>query len=370
MNLINHIDKIKTVHFKFLLLGFFYFNACSASDWFSLGGRIQADYLSVNEDKLIHRDAEEIRRARLFAKGKLGSNWKYKAQYDFAGDGEWKDLYIAYTGLNDSVIQMGQIFEMVSLEGFTSSKHLIFIERSLPVAFVPDRALGISYNHWTQHWMIAAGMYDRNLRDDSIDSQGVSARIAWSTVSNGHLWHLGGSLAWRSVDNNIYRIRTRPESHVTDTRLIDTGIISDVDEYKTLGLEAAWVKGPWSAQAEYLQQNPNRINNPDLSFNSWYLMGSYFITGESRNYDQNYAIFGNVKPTATKGAWEVGLRYSTIDLNDLDINGGQMNNWTLGLNWYINTNWKIAFNYIDSKAHKQGINDRPNLYQTRVQFVF
>jgi phosphate-selective porin OprO/OprP len=341
-----------------------------AVDWFKLGGRLQADYMSVNEDNLTHHDGEEVRRARLYAKGKFGSNWKYKAQYDFAGGGEWKDLYVAYTGFENSIIQMGQIFEMVSLEGFTSSKHLVFIERSLPVAFVPDRALGISYNHWSENWMFAAGYYDRNLRDSDVNSHGASARIAWSTQTDENTWHIGGSMAWRTTDGGTYRSRTRPESHVTDTRLINTGHIADVADYNTLGLEIAWVKGPWSAQTEYLQQNPNRNNSPDLNFNSWYVMGSYFFTGESRNYDQNYGIFGNVKPTRPSGAWEIGLRYSQMDLNDQEIIGGEMKNWTLGLNWYINSDWKMVLNYIDSKAQKADIEDNPDLLQMRVQFLF
>lgn len=336
----------------------------------SFGGRIQADYLMVNEDSLSHRDEEEIRRARLYAKGKFGNDWKYKAQYDFAGGGEWKDLYLAYVGFENTVIQAGQIFEMVSLEGFTSSKHLVFIERSLPVAFVPDRALGVSINRWTDHWMFAAGYYDRNLRDSDVNSHGASARVAWSTQHQGHQWHLGGSWAWRTTDGGTFRSRTRPETHVTDTRLVNTGHIADVNDYTTLGLELAWVKGPWSVQTEYLQQNPNRKVNADLSFNSWYVMGSYFFTGESRNYDQNYGIFGSVKPARKSGAWELGLRYSGMDLNDKDIEGGDMKNWTVGLNWYINSEWKLALNYIDSKAEKRTVKDRPKFTQLRLQYVF
>ncbi len=365
--MVNNVKLQKTI----IVFGLICTNLGLAADWFRLGGRFQADYLSVNEDNLSHHDGEEVRRARLYAKGKLGSNWKYKAQYDFAAGGEWKDLYLDYIGIENSVIQMGHIFEMVSLEGFTSSKHLMFIERSLPVAFAPDRALGISYTHWMDHWMFAAGYYDRNLRDDEVNSHGISTRLAWYTnTDDGHFWHLGGSVAWRTTDNGTYRSRTRPESHVTDTRLINTGHIDDVDDFNTLGIELAWVKGPWSAQTEYLQQNPNRTDSPDLSFNSWYVMGSYFFTGESRNYDQNYAIFGNVKPSRPSGAWELGLRYSEMDFNDLEIHGGQMKNWTLGLNWYITSDWKMAFNYIDSKAQKENIEDNPKLLQARVQYVF
>lgn len=143
-----------------------------------------------------------------------------------------------------------------------------------------------------------------------------------------------------------------------------------MDSYNTLGLEMAWVNGPWSVHTKYLQQSLNRVNQANLSFDSWYVMGSYFFTGESRNYDQNYGIFGSVKPTKSIGAWEMGLRCSEMDLNDLAAQGGQVKNWTLGLNWYINKEWKMALNYFDSKAQKQDVKDAPKLLQLRLQFLF
>ncbi|WP_154223683.1 porin [Marinicella rhabdoformis] len=94
------------------------------------------------------------------------------------------------------------------------------------------------------------------------------------------------------------------------------------------------------------------------------------MTGESRNYDQNYGLFGSVKPSRKSGAWELGLHYSSMDLNDDEVVGGTMDNWTLGLNWYVNSDWKMALNYIDSKAEKGGVSDQPKLLQLRVQFVF
>jgi phosphate-selective porin OprO/OprP len=46
------------------------------------------------------------------------------------------------------------------------------------------------------------------------------------------------------------------------------------------------------------------------------------------------------------GAWEIAARYSNIVLNDKDISGNNLTDFTVGLNWYLNpyTRWK--FNYI------------------------
>lgn len=355
-----------------LLIAILSASICSAETTpsINLGGRLQVDYMSVEEDILSHLDGYETRRARLYISGDISNSFDYKAQYDFTGDGEWKDFYIGYSGIANTYIQAGQIFEMVSLEGYTSSKNLTFIERSLPVAFVPDRALGVSITHWTDNWMFATGYYGQNLRDTSSDANGFSARAAWSRRDNNSVLHLGASFARRSPDNNSFRARTRPETHVTDTRLVDTGSLKDVDNYQTQGVELAWVKGPYSVQSEYIQQSVNRIENPNFSINSWYILGSYFLTGESRNYSHKYGVFSTLTPNSHSGAWEIGVRYSEMDLNDQAVSGGQMKNWTIGLNYYISKNSKLALNYINSKATKNAIQDSPNFLQLRYQYVF
>jgi phosphate-selective porin OprO/OprP len=46
------------------------------------------------------------------------------------------------------------------------------------------------------------------------------------------------------------------------------------------------------------------------------------------------------------GAWELATRWSAINLNDRDVHGGQLEDWTFGVNWYLNANSKVQFNYI------------------------
>ena len=50
-------------------------------------------------------------------------------------------------------------------------------------------------------------------------------------------------------------------------------------------------------------------------------------------------------PCMSPGAWQVGVRYSWLDLNDLSIPGGVVNDVTFGLNWYLNPNLKFQWNY-------------------------
>ena len=41
----------------------------------------------------------------------------------------------------------------------------------------------------------------------------------------------------------------------------------------------------------------------------------------------------------------MGARYNYLNLNDKGLNGGILNDYTLGLNWFLNPNMKVQFNY-------------------------
>jgi len=64
------------------------------------GGNFMIDAVSYQDDS-DKGVGSELRRARLFAKGTLYSDWNYKMQLDFgSGTASIKDLYISYKGWN------------------------------------------------------------------------------------------------------------------------------------------------------------------------------------------------------------------------------------------------------------------------------
>jgi phosphate-selective porin len=114
-------------------------------------------------------------------------------------------------------------------------------------------------------------------------------------------------------------------------------------------------------------------------FDGFYIYGSYFLTGESRNYSTSSGAFDRVKPKTDFhpteggwGAWEIGLRYSNIDLSDGNVNGGEADNITVGLNWYLNPNVRWMANYVYSDVeNREGVSDDDlNIVQTRFQIDF
>ena len=274
---------------------------------FQVGGRVMVDTAIYDKDKTSLGSGAEIRRARLFAKGTVYNDWFYKAQIDFAGnDVSLKDLYLGYNGFDAVKITLGHHKEPFSLEELTSSKYITFMERGLPNALSPGRDTGISVSTHGDRWGARLGyFYDGVENDNSPDAQGwgVTGRVHFAPLlENGNLVHLGAAASYRGDGDDEVRFRERPESHVTGTRLVDTGTISDYSNQTLLGAEAAAVFGPLSLQGEYMQTSVD-VDGPgsDPDFSGWYVFGSYFLTGEQRPYKASHGTFVRVKPKSIVG---------------------------------------------------------------------
>ena len=46
-------------------------------------------------------------------------------------------------------------------------------------------------------------------------------------------------------------------------------------------------------------------------------------------------------------------RYNDIDLEDASVNGGELDNITVGVNWYLNTNARVMVNYFMADLERE-----------------
>ena len=354
--------------------------SANGSSKFRFAGRVQADYAFYDKDKADLGSGSELRTLRMGSRGTLAKNWDYKMEADFTTGGTVRvtEGYVAYTGMQNAIVQVGNIFEMYGLEEYSSSVDTTFMERSVAIdAFVPDYNQGIAYIRWGDAYSFSAGLYGdstNNAASAVNESAGTSARLVFAPLhSSGDVLSLGASAYVRDVTSDTWRVRARPNSHVTPIRLVDTGNVSDVSTAIAVALEASMTKGPFSVQAEYNQQMLNRNKGTkDAEFKCWYIYGSYILTGESRAWDMPSATYSRPSPKNAGGAWEVALRFDQLDLDDTGagIKGGEMKTATLGLNWYPVNNVRFSTNLIQVNSEKAGVEDNPNIIQMRAQVAF
>ncbi len=359
-----------------------------------IGGRVKFDVSFFDDDKVDHPDGTEIRSARLFVKGKLGKDWSYKFQNEFIGksgvtpasyDSKIKSAYIAYTGIDYIKIIMGQTKQPFGLEYQTSSRFTTFLERASLTAFSPGYGIGLGLSTYGKNWSFMGGLYgeDVGYSGDSDESYSVTARATFAPVATeDEILHfgIGGSYRVPGSDSDPVKFKSKAETHQASEYSVQTDSMYNVDDYTLLGLEAAWVSGPLSLQGEYVRTDVNRSGASDPTFDGYYGQVSYFLTGESLNYLGKYGKFGRITPKnrfslkgGGAGAWEIAMRYSNLDLNDGNITGGEMKNWTFALNWYPTPYFRLMANYIivdtDSDAYPTA-NDDPDIFALRTQVDF
>jgi phosphate-selective porin OprO/OprP len=355
-----------------------------------IGGRIQNDWMFGTMDEDLEaktgEDLEngvEFRRARIYIEGTMPHNIFYKAQYDFAGgDPEFKDVYLGLAKIPwVGSFRVGQFKEPFSLEELTSSNNITFMERSLPNEVIsPARHTGLMLNNaiLEQRMTWAAGFFRNS--DDFGDNSGDDEYV-WTARLTGlpiyqddgrTLLHLGAAGRTRQIGDEELRLRTRPEQHLAP-RFADTGTF-DAEHQTSAGAEAAFVYGPASLQSEYMYTSVDTPGTLDPDFDGFYVLASYFLTGEHRPYKTDEGIFGAVKPNhdfsiadGGWGAWEIATRYSQTDLDDQSIKGGNLRNNTVGLNWYLNPNVRVMLNYVHSHRQSEGSAD---MFGTRFQVFF
>ena len=352
------------------------------------GGRIHYDWATMSQDSGIQeslgslQDGTEPRRARIYFSGELHEQVEFKVQYDFAGGTtKFKDVYLGLKGIPVlGKIRLGHMKEPFSLEEMTSSNNVTFLERALPNVFAPSRNTGVLIsNHVKERvsWGMGVFLDTNDLGVDQGDGEfnftGRLTGTPWHAAKGKKVVHLGLGYSHRSPSEPDFRYRQRPEAHLAP-RFVDTGTLR-MHSAHLVGPEFALVHGSASVQAEYIRAGLNPVTgNATSNFHGYYLLGSYFLTGEQRNYRASAGQFRGIKPRRNfslgqkgTGAWEVAVRYSSLDLNHGTVSGGKLDDFTAGLNWYLNPNARVMWNYIRANRESLG---KAGVFQMRFQVNF
>ncbi|MDO8343953.1 MAG: porin [Cellvibrio sp.] len=369
----------------------------------AIGGDLQLDgQMNNNGDNIPQsaqlNDGAGIRRGRIHMQGTAYKDFNYRYEYDFVrGSGSTAagitDAWIEYTGLRPISFTVGQFREPFSLESVTNYKYLTFIERSAPnnafVEWANPFLMGISAQTFGERYTargafqiepIGNGNFVNNTSLNSNGnanrngqsgnpSHGITGRATFLPIYNSktELLHIGASGSYRKVNNISNGVADMSFAswvgNVDRSNWANTGGLTDpvtvitnrriLENFSRVGAEISGVYGPASFQGEYMRtqlSGQNYDSNDHLD--GYYAYASYFLTGESRNYDTKKGTFGLQKPNRNfdfknggPGAWELAARFDSLDMNTAHVAGGFLQTGTVALNWYLNPHVRFMADY-------------------------
>ena len=241
----------------------------------NLGGRLFLDFGFIHEDRGIAEnlgkmeDYAEFRTTRLYLSGAIYKNFIFKAQFEFSSTVNFKDVYLGLKSLPfDGSLIIGHFKEPFGLEEMTSSRFVTFMERASNSIFTPSRNIGIAYfgHGLDKRVTLAMGFFRETPNnfprtDSDSGSYAFTARLTGLPIAlrglpitqdrGSQLLHLGVDYSFRNPVDNGLQFRSRPENHVGQ-RFVDTGNIKGIEAEHRLGLEGAFVLGPFSMQSELM----------------------------------------------------------------------------------------------------------------------
>jgi len=327
-----------------------------------------------------------LRRAKLKYVRNFGNDWRLKltGDYNSGGDLELSDNYVSYSGWKRGLLTLGINDPAFSLESVSQSSALTFMERGLAVAALAERKSGgVSFLHRSPHSILNASLIFFNVSQDNLreDGQGVVLHYVYSPVEfgDGRSMHFGGSFSYRvNVSEDNTRFRSRPEVATVNDYFVDTGSVAGADTVGRMSVEVSQVLGRFSWQSELLTARVHRSGSDSVTFWGAYAYASWFLTGDSRNYNFGDGSFEQVRIGSPVlkggiGAFELAFRASIVDLTDQDVVGGREKNLTVGLNWYANQRMRLMLNLVKvldvERAGNEYHGRNPLIFSLRAQWV-
>ena len=309
------------------------------------------------------------RRLLIGADGTLPGGFRYSAEFNFAqGTVDYEDIFLAYDFKSVPLtLQIGNIYPFSSLETMTSSKFTSFMERAaFTDAFSMNRRLGLGAtfsDKKNDSWIVQLGLFNQPINEAAnFNRTGWEAdlRAVYSPTLGSTRLHVGASAHYRvnNRDAQNERLRARPETQITDQRLVDTNsIAADSDWHAGVELAAIHKSLHFAAEAQKLWINTiepgdtfgsnngtggGALLNGNPSFWSAYAELGYYLTGETRGYKNGRFDRTKVLHPFNEGGWgafQVNARVDLLELRDRVDNSSS----SLAAPFYVNGGKQVAY---------------------------
>lgn len=355
----------------------------------------------------------DIRRARADFQGAFYKYITFRLQAEFADSPYIRNAWVDY-GFRDWLhFRAGQMKPPFSTSWWTLDNNVNFLERgsSTPVYPYFDRGLWL----WgdvldkTLTWNISAwtgaGLELDYAKGDIDDHKDIVARIFFSPFKNkkGHVLE-GLHLALQGTYSNQSIPTSRFETKGMSTSIRDDKMWkwqteqsyseAEIGQRNRWGVEAHYIRGPFSCSTEYLEtiyknievfdkSTGTKLIDKDGTISSWSTWVSYFLTGESKTVSNfgwrqpNPKLDFNPLKMQGSGAWEVLARYTHTDVSDrlfdrttIGVNtfrildgAPRTDEYTAGVNWTWNplVRWQLNYTHVTAGGSGLFSGDKNNL---------
>lgn len=301
---------------------------------------------------------------------------------------QWKDVNVEVDYLKDAQLKAGKFKIPFGLDELTGVTHNDFVYRSLGANYLaPGRDVGAQvhgrfFKRGLNYWV---GMFQHdgdNARSKKIEggNETFAARVTGTPFRHllapglGSL-ELGGAFAVSQLSNDSFRPNGfRGRTVIAQDYFYESVYVQGTRRRFEGDLD--WTAGPASVRAEYTHvfdgrqgQGLGDENLPDARAQSWYVSGTWAITGDPKARPfrpTNDFLQGGL------GGVEAAVRYERLWFDSVDGTGPPSRTpradtilssgnrvLTLGVNWTLNRFWKLQLNAIREHLENPLVNPVP-----------
>jgi phosphate-selective porin OprO/OprP len=309
-----------------------------------------------------------IRRLRPYLRGRVARNFEFYLNPDFAGGTlVVQDAYLDTVFAPAFRLRVGKTKTPFGLERLQSVSNILFFERALPTALVPNRDVGVQVLGDISGGLVSYaagvmnGVADGSSGDlDANDGKDLAGRIVVRPFARGRTASLrpltvGLAGTWGRQDGAgalpNYRTALLSQSFFSYSGAVADGVRSRYSP------QLFYHHKSFAGLVEYVHsQLPVRKGGvtDDIGHGSWQVAGSWVLTGEAATDGSS-----GIRPRANfdfgaghLGAFQVAARYHVLKVDDQAFvlnfatagSSRKAEAWTLGLNWFLTPHFRYVVN--------------------------
>lgn len=355
-----------------------------------LNGYAQYDHRQyLSDDAHAYHNNSTFRRVRPTLEVTNG-DFLFNFSPDLASSqGVIQDLYGQYKFSPEFSLRGGKFKEPIGLDVLKSDRDTLFVERSLPSNLLPSRDIGLmAYGDILPEFSYDIGVFngvpDRGIEDSNQDNNYEFAARLTAKPLDGLGTGISATHGEKdgSLNPQVGDYRSPAQARVFR---YSSGVFANGDHTR-YGPFAYYYNGPFAVNAEYIvsdQEVSNGTLSESLANTAWEVQLGWVFTGEDAVYkgwpkaeEQFNPLNGNW------GAWEVGVKYGELDVDDaafpafasINSSVSEEHAWGVVLNGYLTPHVKVSLDFENTSftGGAAGGADRETEHAvlTRVQYKF